>query len=46
MMTISFNSIMLKGPDLVKRANELGIESLNALEKKIFAKYESIFKIK
>jgi len=47
MMTTSFNSIMLKGPNLVKRVNELGsIESLNALEKKIFAKYESIFKTK
>jgi hypothetical protein len=46
MMTISFNSIMLKGPNLVKRANEFGVESLNALEKKIFAKYESFFKTK
>jgi len=46
MMTISFNSIMLKGPDLVRRANEFGIDSLNALEKKIHTKYESIFKIK
>jgi hypothetical protein len=46
MMTISFNSIILKGPNLVKRVNEFGVESLNALEKKIFAKYESFFKTK
>jgi hypothetical protein len=37
---------MLKSPDLVRRVNKLGIESLNALEKKIYTKYESIFKTK
>lgn len=43
MMTIPFNSIMLKGPELVTRANKFGIESLNALEKKIYTKYKYIF---
>lgn len=46
MMTISFNSVMSKGPSLVAKKNKLGMNALTTLEKKIYAKYESIFKVK
>lgn len=45
MKDLTMNDIMRMGPAAVAKKNSEGLESLTETEKKVFFKYESIFKM-